>query len=104
MTFARLRDEDWAYIGSMLLTYQIAELNTVFVHGGFLPGQPWQTQPASVVTRVQVIDREGRPRRRADCPDCPFWADLWNGPPFVAYGHTPRAEIHRLRWSVGSTA
>jgi predicted phosphodiesterase len=100
-TFAQLRPEDWAYLESMLLTYEVAELNTVFVHGGFLPGEPWQKQPASVVTRVQVIDREGRPRKRAECPEGPFWADLWNGPPFVVYGHTPRSEVYRLKWSVG---
>jgi predicted phosphodiesterase len=100
-TFSRLRAEDWAYLESMLLTYEVAELNTVFVHGGFLPDEPWQKQPASVVTRIQVVDREGRPRKRADYPVCPFWADLWSGPPFVVYGHTPRPEIYRLKWSVG---
>ena len=99
-TFNQLRPEDWTYLDSMLLTYYVEELNTVFVHGGFLPGEPWQKQPASVVTRVQVIDREGRPRRRADCPGAPPWADLWSGPPFVVYGHTPRPEVYRLKWSV----
>src|SRR5271165_4134432 len=53
VTFAQLRPEDWAYLESMQLTYEVAELNTVFVHAGFLPGEPWQKQPASVVTRVQ---------------------------------------------------
>ena len=100
-TFAQLRAEDWAYLESMLLTYEVAELNTVFVHGGFLPGEPWQKQPASVVTRIQVIDREGRPRKRADYPEGTFWADLWNGPPFVVYGHSPRSEVYRLKWSLG---
>ncbi len=93
VTFAQLRPEDWTYIESMLVTYEVPELNTVFVHGGFLPSEPWQKQPASVVTRIQVIDNEGRPRKRADLPDAPFWADLWNGPPFVVYGHTTRPEV-----------
>jgi hypothetical protein len=100
-TIAQLRPEDWTYLEAMPLTHHIPELDTVLVHGGFVPGEPWQQQPASVVTRVQVIDRDGRPRRRVDCPDCPSWADLWNGPPVVIYGHTPRAEIYRLEWSVG---
>jgi hypothetical protein len=100
-TFGQLRPEDWTYLEAMPLTHYVEELGTVFVHGGFVPGEPWQNQPAAVVTRVQVIDRDGRPRKRADCPDCPSWADLWNGPPFVIYGHTPRAEIYRLKWSVG---
>ena len=39
--------------------------------------------------------------RCADHPDAPPWADLWNGPPFVVYGHTPRAEVYKRKWSVG---
>lgn len=100
-TFAQLRPSDWAYLESMTLTYEAPELNTVFVHGGFLPGQAWQKQPAEVVTRIQVVDRDGRAAKRADAPNAPAWADLWSGPPFVVYGHTPREEIYKLKWSVG---
>jgi serine/threonine protein phosphatase 1 len=100
-TFNKLRPDDWTYLETMPLTHYVEELNTVFVHGGFLPNEPWPKQPASVVTRIQVIDGEGRPRKRADAPDSPAWADLWSGPPFVVYGHTPRPEIYKLKWSVG---
>lgn len=100
-TLQKLRPEDWAYLEGMVLTHYIEELNTVFVHGGFLPSEPWQKQPASIVTRIQVVDREGKPRKRGDVQGCPDWADLWSGPPFVVYGHTPRAEIYKLKWSVG---
>jgi serine/threonine protein phosphatase 1 len=100
-TSEKLRPEDWTYLENMLLTYYEAELDTVFVHGGFLPNEPWQKQPANIITRIQVIDREGKARKRADVPDAPAWADLWSGPPFVVYGHTPRREIYKLKWSVG---
>jgi serine/threonine protein phosphatase 1 len=100
-TFQKMRSEDWAYLDAMLLTYYDEELNTVFVHGGFMPNEPWQRQPASVITRIQSINKDGRPCKRADAPDAPPWADLWNGPPFVVYGHTPRPEVYRLKWSVG---
>ncbi len=100
-TFDALRTQDWDYIEAMPLTFEEPELNTVFVHGGFLPGEPWQRQPAEVVTRIQSIDKDGRPRKRADAPDAPSWADLWGGPPFVVYGHTPRPEVYRLKWSIG---
>ena len=100
-TFEKLQPEDWEFIEKMPLTFEEPELNVVFVHGGFLPTGPWQKQPAEVVTRIQVVDREGRPGRRADLPDAPVWADLWSGPPFVVYGHTPRPEIYKLKWSVG---
>lgn len=100
-TLSALRREHWAFLESMLLTYQVPEYETVLVHGGFLPGQAWQTQPPEVVTRIQVVDKDGRPRKRADCEDCPLWADLWEGPPFVIYGHTPRMEIYASPWALG---
>lgn len=100
-TFPKLRPEDWTFLEAMPLTFEEPELNTVFVHGGFLPSEPWQKQSAEIVTRIQVIDRDGRPGRRADQPEAPPWADLWSGPPFVVYGHTPRPEVYKLKWSLG---
>ncbi len=100
-TFDKLQPTDWEFLEKMPLTLEERELNVVFVHGGFLPNEPWQRQPAEVVTRIQVIDRNGRPAKRADAPDAPAWADLWSGPPCVVYGHTPRSEVYKLKWSVG---
>jgi serine/threonine protein phosphatase 1 len=100
-TFEKLRPSDWAYLETMALTFAEPELNTVFVHGGFLPTEPWSRQTAEIVTRIQVVDRDGHPAKRADAPEAPAWADLWSGPPFVVYGHTPRPEIYKLKWSVG---
>jgi serine/threonine protein phosphatase 1 len=100
-TYKSLQREHWAYIEAMTLRFEEPSLNTVLVHGGFLPNEPWQKQPAEIVTRIQVIDRNGRPAKRADAPDAPAWADLWTGPPFVVYGHTPRPEIYKRKWSLG---
>ncbi len=100
-TYGKLRPSDWTYLEQMPLTHFVEELNMVFVHGGFLPDIPWRKQPADVVTRIQVIDAEGRPRKRADAPEAPPWADFWCGPPFVVYGHTPRPDVYKLKWSLG---
>jgi serine/threonine protein phosphatase 1 len=100
-TSEKLRGADWGLLEAMPLTFEAPELNTVFVHGGFLPTEPWQKQPAEIVTRIQVIDRDGRPGKRAEKPNAPLWADLWSGPPYVIYGHTPRAEVYKLKWSAG---
>jgi diadenosine tetraphosphatase ApaH/serine/threonine PP2A family protein phosphatase len=100
-TFARLQPADWEFLEQMPLTLAEPELNVVFVHGGFLPAEPWSKQPAEVVTRIQIVTREGRPGKRSDDPGAPLWADLWSGPPFVVYGHTPRPEIYKLKWSLG---
>lgn len=100
-TFEKLRPADWSFLEAMPLTFEAPELNLVLVHGGFLPGEPWQKQPAEVVTRIQVIGKDGKPAKRAEQPHSPPWADLWSGPPFVVYGHTPRPEVYKLKWSLG---
>jgi serine/threonine protein phosphatase 1 len=99
-TFAKLQPADWSFLEAMPLTHEVKELNTVFVHGGFLPDKPWREQTADIVTEVQVIDREGRPRKRREEPGALPWADHWTGPPFVVYGHTPRADVYKLKWSI----
>lgn len=100
-TLKQLGPKDWAYMAAMPLTYHEREHNLVLVHGGFLPGEPWRRQPARVVTRIQVIDKDGNPRKRSDAPNAPHWSELWEGPPFVIYGHTSRPKISQLKWSLG---
>ena len=100
-TIKQLRGKDWDYLESMKLTYEDPELGVVFVHGGFLPGRPWQRQPARIVTRLQVVGKDGEPHKRSEMPDAPHWSTLWEGPPFVVYGHTPREDIARTKWTLG---
>jgi diadenosine tetraphosphatase ApaH/serine/threonine PP2A family protein phosphatase len=100
-TYSKLQPADWEFLEKMPLTLEEPELNVVFVHGGFLPNEPWHKQPAEVVTRIQVVKRDGRPGKRSDDNDAPPWAELWSGPPFVVYGHTPRPYIYKLKWSAG---
>jgi diadenosine tetraphosphatase ApaH/serine/threonine PP2A family protein phosphatase len=100
-TLAALTLEDWAYLETFRTLHYEPEIQTVFVHGGFVPGLRWSQQPKEVVTSVQVIDELGQGHKRADCPSGVLWADLWSGPPFVVYGHIPRPNIYKLKWSVG---
>ncbi|MCB1105133.1 MAG: metallophosphoesterase [Cephaloticoccus sp.] len=100
VTFEQLKPEDWAYLEAMPLTHEISELNTVFVHGGFLPDRPWREQGAEIVTEIQVINEAGRPCKRREAPEALPWADHWTGPPFVVYGHTPREDVYKLKWSI----
>ncbi len=100
-TMEQLRSRDWDYLENMKLTYEDEEHGVVFVHGGFLPGRPWQKQPARIVTRIQVVGKDGEPHKRSEMPDAPHWSTLWSGPPFVVYGHTPREEVARTKWALG---
>lgn len=100
-TLKQLSHKDWAYLSVMPLTYYERLYATVLVHGGFLPGSPWRSQPGRVVTRVQVVSEDGIPLKRSEAPEAPHWSELWRGPPFVVYGHTPRKDIAQLKWSLG---
>ena len=100
-TIEQLDARCWDYLARMPLTYEDRKLGLVFVHGGFLPGRPWRTQPARVVTRIQVIGRDGEPRKRSEAPGCPPGAGTWRGRPSVVYGHTPRRRVVATRWTLG---
>ncbi|PWU04820.1 MAG: metallophosphoesterase [Verrucomicrobia bacterium] len=97
-----LNYDDWEFFKKMIPTYYVKEYDTVFVHGGFLPNIPWQKQSLDVICHVQVVSPDGKPKKRSKYPHYPLWSDLWQGPPFVVYGHLPiKNEVERGIWSLG---
>ena len=100
-TLKQLEQDDWSYLESLPKFKYDGISETVFIHGGFLPGQPWMKQSIEVTTSIQVIDANGQPAKRSDAPEAPAWADSWKGPPFVIYGHTPRAKVYKKKSSIG---
>ncbi|MFP4283327.1 MAG: metallophosphoesterase [Opitutales bacterium] len=101
-TVKQLTAADWAYLETMPLLIELPEFSAVAVHGGFAPrAQHWRRQPEEIVTQVQVIDSNGEPRKRSEAPRGRPWADFWEGPEFVLYGHTPRREVYRRTGSIG---
>ena len=100
-TFEQLTEDDWLYLEEMPSVLYDAKIETVFVHGGFLPDIPWQKQALDIITTIQVIDKKGNAAKRSDAPDAPPWADTWRGSPFVVYGHTPRPNVLERPGSIG---
>ena len=100
-TVEQLTADDWEYLKAMPKFLYDAQIDTVIVHGGFLPNKPWQTQGSDLITNIQVIDRKGKPAKRSDAPDAAPWADSWGGSPFVVYGHTPRPRVFERKGSIG---
>lgn len=100
-TAASLDKADWEYLESMPLTIELPRHNALVVHGGFLPDTPWREQTAEVVTRIQVVDKEGNAAKSSKAPNGTPWAALWNGPEFVVYGHRPRRRVARRPHSIG---
>jgi predicted phosphodiesterase len=89
-TFKALTPADWEWIAGWPHVLRIPSLKALVVHGGFLPGVPWEKQDPGTVTRIQVLDRRGAPAKRSECPSGKPWAASWAGPEHAYYGHTPR--------------
>jgi predicted phosphodiesterase len=100
-TVEQLTTDDWKYLEAIPKFLYDAQIDTVIVHGGFLPNKPWQTQGSDLITNIQVIDKKGKAAKRSDAPDAAPWADSWCGSPFVVYGHTPRPRVLVRKGSIG---
>lgn len=92
-SYRQLVDADWDWVASWPHVLDLPELNALVVHGGFAPFLEWSAQRPDVVTRIQVLTRKLRPAKRSESPTGRPWADLWDGPQHVYYGHTPRREV-----------
>ena len=101
VTLEELTTDDWKYLEAMPKFLYDAQIDTVIVHGGFLPNKPWQTQGSDLITKIQVIDKKGKAAKRSVAPDAAPWADYWGGNPFVVYGHTPRPRVLERKGSIG---
>jgi bis(5'-nucleosyl)-tetraphosphatase (symmetrical) len=112
VTRGQLRPEHWAWLERLPPWIELREHGVLAVHGGFLAGRPWREQPARKVCRVQITrpgddktpfanwqagGTEVRPRPSLVEAGYRHWADFWQAPPIVAYGH---ATHPRPVWSV----
>ena len=100
-TLKQLHQKDWRFLEQLPGYIHLKQSNTVCVHGGFLPDQPWHKQSIDIITSIQVIDQDGQPAKHADAPKATAWAKSWHGDPFVVYGHTPRPNVFERPGSIG---
>lgn len=100
-TLPQFDDADWRFMRDFHLNLHFPGLQTVIVHGGFLPNKPWDEQSADIVTQIQVINRKtGKWGKRAEVSRGVTWMKYWQGPPFVVTGHTPRSKVVRTKWAI----
>lgn len=77
--------------------YEIPEYNLVVVHGGLLPGKLPAAMDPKKICRVRNIKPDGSMASLQECddhPEYPFWADLYDGPQHVVYGHSVFDEVY----------
>lgn len=100
-TLEQLTETDWQFLEAMPPYIYQPKHETVIVHAGFLPTHIWHEQPIDTITQIRVIDADGNPSKNHSAPGASQWTEHWRGPPFVVYGHIPRAEVYRRPGSIG---
>lgn len=80
-----LTDADWRYLEAMPLYLKLDALGAVVVHGGFVPGLPFEKQERDIVTNMRSLDASGKPSKRIE-GGVP-WASMWPGPLHAVFGH-----------------
>jgi bis(5'-nucleosyl)-tetraphosphatase (symmetrical) len=93
---ALLSDEDVAWMSERPVMFEEPDNGLVAVHGGLQPGKSVENQDATKVLRIRWINIETKKIVPTDItaadriPDgCAHWAELWDGPQSVVYGHEP---------------
>jgi predicted phosphodiesterase len=80
-----LTDADWRYLESMPLVLPIEAIGTVVVHGGLVPGVPFDKQERDIVINMRSFDVENKPSKRIE--NGVPWASRWPGPLHAVFGH-----------------
>lgn len=81
-----LADEDWSQLESLPLRITLDEHKLWIVHGGLVPGIPFDKQDPWMVTHIRSISPEGEPSSKRG----PLWGAKWQGPEHVVFGHNAR--------------
>lgn len=81
---------------------EFPDLQSVLVHGGFVPGQDWRVEPLeTVVNLAHYNPKTGGFGRKNSTPGGSFWLEHWTGPPYVLCGHTPAEQVAGGNWGCG---
>jgi len=94
-----LTPADWSYLAELPLYRELADLDTIVVHAGLVPGPPLANQPRKFLLNLRSILPNGQPSKRstAGVP----WASLWPGPRRVVFGHDAMRGLQRHPFATG---
>jgi len=94
---ARLSPDEIAWLRARPVCVDLGE-DWLAVHAGFEPGRPLGEQKENRVIRIRWVDDRGLfmplkgPMSLDQPPGSRYWAELWEGPLSVVYGHA----VHSL--------
>jgi hypothetical protein len=98
-----LGDEHFAYFASLPLWLRLPEYNAAVVHAGCFPGVPLESQSPHHLLHLQHINP---PSPKSFWPSkAPvthrFWANFWQGPERIIFGHSVLSAPLVSPWAVG---
>jgi predicted phosphodiesterase len=80
-----LTDADWRWLEALPVVLPLEAEGVVVVHGGLVPGVPFDQQEKDVAINMRSFDAEGKPSKRIE-GGVP-WASRWPGPLHAVFGH-----------------
>jgi len=80
-----LTEADWRWLEALPIVLPLEALGAVVVHGGLVPGVPFDRQERDVVINMRSFDAEGKASKRIE-GGVP-WASKWPGPLHAVFGH-----------------
>lgn len=89
VSIASMKQEDFETIAQAPSFFRIPFYNAIAVHGGFLPAFAPGEQEHKQVIRIRHVSADGRKMISMDkeSGETPFWAEKWEGPEHVYFGH-----------------
>jgi hypothetical protein len=94
-----LSERDWAYLEGLPLWLTFPQYGALVVHAGLVPGLAFERQQPDTLMNMRSIRADGSPSSRMD--EGRPWAELWQGPQRVIFGHDAVSGLQQRRFATG---
>ncbi len=93
-----LGPEEWAQLEAMPLSLEFPEHGVRVVHAGVAPSVPFEEQQPWTLLHIRSLTSLGSPSDRFSPVS---WAEAYEGPPHVVFGHNAQAGLQTFRAATG---
>lgn len=93
-----LTEEEWAQLEALPLSLELPEHQVRVVHAGVAPGVPFEEQQPWTLLHVRSLTSAGGPSDRYSSVS---WAESYEGPPHVVFGHNAQAGLQLFAAATG---
>lgn len=94
-----MTDADWRWLEALPLWLELPEHDVTVMHAGRLPDVALEDHDPWVLMNLRSIRADGTPSR--DLGDGRPWAELWQGPSTIVFGHDAVTGLQRWPYAIG---